>query len=152
MLIANEILAAGPESRIYKSLREKEGMCYYANSMLYRAKSVIFVQSGIGVKMNDFETAASIIKSELECAKKGFTDEEIKTAKQRIIRKLSLLPDNSVQMMDFYLSNHVSNDGSNLIQTIENIRETNNDECNGVLKNAWIDTLYFLSPEAENAN
>ena len=83
LMLANSILGGGPHSKLFNNVREKESICYYANSGLEKCKGLMMVNSGIDP--DQYDRALKLIRKELEDVKLGnFTDLEIEKAKRSI--------------------------------------------------------------------
>lgn len=143
-LIVNEILGGSANSKLFMNLREKESLCYYISSMLYRFKSIIMIQAGI--ENSKYKDAVEMIKKAIEDIKKyDFTKEELENAKINLINKYKVLEDYPSNIMDYYLGQAIIGDDEEITQVIEKIESI--DDVRGALDNSVIDTVYFLRGE-----
>jgi len=147
LLIANEIFAGSPDSRLFTKIREKESLCYYINSFIFRNKSILFLQSGI--QEDDFEKTVNIIKEEFQNIKEnGFSEKEMANSIIGLKKRYKSIMDYPTAIMDFYLNQTLNNESCN-IEDIYN-KFDNIDYTNNILKDSFIDTIYFLKGGENN--
>jgi len=146
LLCANEILGGGPDSRLFSVLREKESLCYYASSFVYRFKSIIMIESGLNA--TEYDKAVDIIKYQLEELKNGgIGEDELQKAKTGLVKRLRSIFDDGQAMLDFYLSQQLLTDGDLIDDATARINGLTAQDCTSALANARIDTIYFLANE-----
>lgn len=146
LLVANEIYGGGSESKLFNNIREKESLCYYVNSFVYRFKSILFVQSGIDVQ--NLDKAIVLIMQELKAAKSGkITLKELKQAKTALVKRMKGLLDHPAAVMDFYLGQKILDDSDSIEQVIEKIEAVSKQDCVNAFENIWVDMVYRLLPE-----
>lgn len=151
LLVYNEIVGAGPSSRLFAQVREKESLCYYVNSILYRYKSIIMVQSGI--EAAQFHKTADMIQTVIEELKQNLvTAEELRNAKSSLLKHYQSLYDNQTGMMDFYMNEYILNTGQTLQEFMESIEKITIEDIKNTAKTIYADTVYFLCPEGGNEN
>ncbi len=146
LLVANEILGGSASSRLFNSIREKNSMCYYINSRLYRYKGIISVQAGI-----EAENAQSVIEKITEelaaINKKGADKKELQNAKDSLTSSLKATEDYPARLMDLMLSLSIADEPfsiENLIRSIDAV-----DDIKGVFDNAFVDTVFLLKEGEE---
>lgn len=148
LLVFNEILGAGASSRLFAQVREKEGLCYYINSVLYRFKSIIVVQSGIDV--SEFKKVTQIIQEVIENLKTDTIEqEELEMAKKGLLKHYHSLSDYQTGIMDFYMNEYLLETKESLKDFIKNIEAVKAESINQIAKGLEQDTIYFLCPEGE---
>ncbi len=145
LLVLNEVFGGGPESKLFKTVREKESLCYYVNSFVYRFKSIIMVQSGINEK--DAEKAIDLIKSILDEIKQGeITVEEIEKSKKNLVKRLTGVYDSPQGIMDFYLTQKMLDENCGIDDAIRFISEVEQKEVLEAAKGLYVDTVYLGLP------
>lgn len=143
LIVANEILGGGASSYLFLNLREKENLCYYINSVVYRFKSIILIQSGID--KNNFSKSIDLIKKEIENIKKGdFSDKDFENAKKGLIKKYEVIEDYPSSTIDFYISQYMLNDKDNLDDVKNKIKNVTKENAAKAIKDLFLDTIYFL--------
>ncbi len=95
------ILGGGPDSKLFKTVREKNSMCYYISSVGQPLNSILTINAGINKK--DFKNAVNLIKKEVSDMKKGkFNNDDIIKAKVTYINSLKELEDNPESLLSLY--------------------------------------------------
>ena len=51
LLLANELLGGGPNSKLFKDVREKHSLAYYVTSNIVKHKSIMILDAGINFKI-----------------------------------------------------------------------------------------------------
>ena len=72
--IYSYILGGGPDSMLFKNVREKNSLCYSINASIYSISDLMIIKSGINAK--DVSKAIKIIKEQVKKIKKGNFDLE----------------------------------------------------------------------------
>ncbi len=146
LLVASEILGGGPNSKLFRTVREKESLAYYIGSMVYKYKSIMLIDAGID--FDKYEKTLEITRGQIDELKNGvFTDEDIEIAKKSIVTSLKSVTDSNYLISEFFLSQILSNDNSTIDETIESILNVNKEEIIEASNKINIDTIYFLRNE-----
>ena len=139
------ILGGGPDSKLFKNVREKNSLCYHISSTGNPLTSLLIVNAGINKK--DFKKALTIIKREVYNMKKGnFNNDDIIKAKITYINSLKELEDSPQSVLSLYTGMEYLN--SDDMDT--RFRKINNVTKNNVVKLAnkiHLDTIYLLEGE-----
>lgn len=95
------ILGGGPDSKLFKNVREKNSLCYYISSSALPLYSLLTISAGINKK--DFRKTLSLIKKEVHNMKRGkFSNDDIIKAKVTYINSLKELEDNPQSLLGLY--------------------------------------------------
>lgn len=95
------ILGGGPDSKLFKNVREKNSLCYYISSQPFPLYSMLTISAGINKK--SFRNTLSLIKKEIHNMKKGkFNNDDIIKAKVTYINSLKELEDNPNSVLGLY--------------------------------------------------
>ena len=141
------ILGGGPDSKLFKTVREKNSLCYHISSVGQPLNSILTINAGINTK--DFKKALSLIKREVYSMKKGrFSDEDIIKAKITYINSLKELEDSPQSLLGLYAGIEYLN--SDDINTRFN--KINDVTAMDVIKLAskiHLDTIYLLEGESD---
>lgn len=94
------MLGGGPHSRLFREVREKRSLAYYAQAVLDRHKNLLVVHVGLD------ETAATEVEAEtlrqIELLSAGdFTEEELRTAQVGLLSSIATLTDGIRSHMQF---------------------------------------------------
>lgn len=143
LILGNNILGGGANSKLFKTVREKESLAYYIYSKSYKFKSLMLIASGI--EFENYNKALEIIKKEIEEMKTGnFSDNDMEASKVSVITSIRSMIDSNYSLSEFYLSQSLTNDERNIEQLIEKIRSVKKDEIVKSFKKISLDTIYFL--------
>jgi predicted Zn-dependent peptidase len=144
LMVYNSILGGGLHSKLFQNVREKAGLAYYVFSRLDKFKGLMVISSGIEIDNRD--KAIEIIKKQLEDIKNGnITDYEYEASIKSMETGVKSLIDSQLQVVDFYLSQHIigKDDGPNDI--IEKVKQVTKKDVVDIAEKIKLDTLYFLT-------
>lgn len=140
-VIANCILGGGAGSVLFSDVREKQGLCYYIVSSLYRYKEYIVVESAI-----NYEEKDNVINSVKEALERfSPTSEEIARAKRYIVSSLKTTGDSQTRIMDFKIGQILAEDNRSLDEILKSINEI--DSLENTFKRLEINTVFSLESE-----
>lgn len=143
LLVFNEIFGGGASSRLFLNVREKESLCYYINSFLYRFKMILFLQAGIEDKKKD-----QTVKLIMECLKRLqenlAEEEELENAKASLIKLYQNNGDNQAAAMDFMVTQYLLGTNETIQDFIEQIKQVTLKEVQKAAKDLTLDTIYML--------
>ena len=107
LMMLNSIFGGCVSSKLFKNVREKLSLCYYAGSMIDKHKGVLLVSSG--VEFLKFDDALNEILAQLECIKNGDIDDgEFLSAKRSVITSLKSAFDRPGTLEEMYFDSTVS--------------------------------------------
>jgi len=107
LMMLNALYGGNVSSKLFKNVREKLSLCYYASSMIDKHKGVLLVTSG--VDFSKFDAASDEILFQLECIKNGdFDDGEFISAKRSVITSLKSALDRPGSLEELYFDSIVS--------------------------------------------
>ena len=143
LLIASDILGGGPNSKLFKNVREKESLAYYISSTIYKYKSIMLIDSGIN--FDDFDKTCEIINQQLEELKAGqFTEEDIAKSVKSIVTNTESIRDSIFLISEFFFSQILSQDRRTLEEVIEDFKKVSKEEIVEAANRLKIDTIYFM--------
>ena len=141
------ILGGGPDSKLFKTVREKNSLCYYISSISKPLNSILTVKAGINKK--DFKKTLSLIKKEVYSIKKGrFSDDDIIKAKITYINSLKELEDNQESLLSLYAGIEYLNSDT-LEERFKNINKVTKEDVIKLSKKIHLDTIYILEGEPD---
>ena len=139
------ILGGGPDSKLFKTVREKNSMCYYISSISQPLNSILLIKAGINKK--DFKKALSLIKKEVNNMKKGkFSNEDIIKAKITYINSLKELEDSSSNLLSLYAGIEYLKSDS-LEDRFTKINRVTKEDVVKLASKIHLDTIYMLEGE-----
>ena len=94
----------------------------------------------------DYEKTVNLVKEQVQKLKDGdITESEISNAKIAFINSLNSLNDEIGRISDFYFSQSISKNKSDLDQIKNMINKSTKEDIVEAVKNIELDTIYFLS-------
>lgn len=148
LLVASDILGGGPNSKLFRNVREKESLAYYISSSVLKYKSLMLIDGGI--EFANFDKTISIIKDELEELKNGiFSDEDIEISKKSIISSTRSIKDSIFLISEFFFSQSLSKDDRSLNEILDDINSVTRDEIIEASSSIALDTIYFMTNTKE---
>ncbi len=143
LLVANEILGGGPNSKLFKNVREKESLAYYVSSSVYKYKSLLLVDGGI--ESDKFDKTTDIVRQELDKVKMGdFTNEEIEIAIKSLKSSTESIRDSIFLISEFFFSQSMSQDSRTLEEILDDFEKVTKEEIVEAANKITIDTIYLM--------
>jgi len=141
------ILGGGPDSKLFKTVREENSMCYYISSSAQPLNSILTISAGIN--KNDFNKAVTLIKKEVANMKKGkFNDDDIIKAKITYINSLKELEDSPQSLLSLYAGiEYLNSDDIN--QRFVKINKVTKANVIKLASKIHLDTIYLLEGETD---
>ena len=136
------ILGGGPDSKLFKSVREKNSLCYTISSSGQPLNSILTISAGIDSK--NFTKTVSLIKKELKQMIKGnFSNDDIMKAKVTYLNSLKELEDNPQSILSMYVGMEYL-DSHDINQRINNINKVTKSDVVTLANKIHLDTIYLL--------
>jgi predicted Zn-dependent peptidase len=150
LLVANGVLGAYPSSKLFRVVREREGLCYYANSSLERTKGLVLAAAG--VEARHYERARALIEREIAALQAGeLTDEELTSARRSLVRGLETTADSATRTVTHLYGGIVNGRIEPVARLIEGIEAVRPGDVVDAARALRLDTVYFLRPPAAPA-
>jgi len=141
------ILGGGPDSKLFKNVREKNSLCYNIGCTYQIVNNLMIINAGINA--SDFKKCLNLIKKEINKMKKGdFTEEEIKAAKITYINSLKDIEDNQPSIIKIFESYEYLNFDllDDRCKSIENVTK---EDLIKFSSKIHLDTIYLLEGKNE---
>ena len=143
------ILGGGPDSKLFKNVREKNSLCYSVNCSYLPVFNTMIISAGIN--SSDFKKCLSLIKKELTNMSKGnFEEEDINAAKTTYINSLREIEDSQASIIRIFESHEYLNFDF-LDKRTEVLNVTKEDIIN-FSKKINLDTIYLLEGSQDEEN
>lgn len=147
LMVYNGILGGGIQSKLFQNVREKASLAYYSYSRLEKFKGLMVISSGIETGNKD--KALEIILKQMEDIKNGvISDVEMEAAVKGMETGIKSLSDSQVNMVDFYLSQTISQTQDHFTDIIEKVKMVTREEIIRAAQRIMLDTVYFLTVPA----
>lgn len=143
LLMASSILGRGPNSQLFKSIKEREALASYINSSILKYKSILLVNGGIG--LNNFEKTLDIIREEIEGLKAGeFTEKDRDLASQSLKSSIESIKDSIFLTSEYFFSQTLSGDRRSIGERVKEIEKVDREDIIEAANKICIDTIYFI--------
>ena len=108
MPIYSYILGGGPDSRLFKNVREKNSLCYSISAGYKPISNIMVISSGINA--SDYKKALKLIKEEVKKLSNGeFTKRDIDNAKITYLSAFTEVTDSIYSVLNNYISKEYLN-------------------------------------------
>ena len=142
-LCVDTILGGYPESRLFKEIREKQGLCYDVSSNFDFYKGVLIVSSGVSKLQKDY--ALEEIIKEVDRLKIDKVDlEELSYAKAYLVHQIKSSLDSQSYLTKRQYFRDIFNDQTPTEKRIENILNVSLEVICQVIDMIKLDTTYVL--------
>ena len=136
------ILGGGPDSKLFRNVREKNSLCYSISSSSSIVNHLFLIRAGIDAK--DFKKAVSLIKKEMKNMEKGnFTQEDIDAAITTYIHAFQEIEDSQDQIIGTCISHEYLNVDLPE-ERVEKIKEVTKSMIVDIAKKIHLDIIYLL--------
>lgn len=144
LLVASDILGGGPNSKLFKQVREENSLAYNIGSMVIKYKSILLIDGGI--ESENYDKTTKIIDEQIKKMKNGeFSDDDIEISKKAIKASTESIKDSVYLISEFFFSQKLSNDFRNLEEVLNDIDNVNKKDIIEASKHIALDTIYFMS-------
>jgi predicted Zn-dependent peptidase len=148
MLMYNGILGGYPHSKLFRNVREKESLAYYASSRLDGHKGICAIQSGI--EFQNYDKALEIITEQLASMSKGeLSDLEMNQTKAMIMGHLREIQDSAYEMIAYDFNGVLSGNLRTRDELMAQIAAITPEDVAEVGKHVRLETVYFLRNRKE---
>ena len=143
LLLAGDILGGGPNSKLFKNVREAESLAYYVSSTILKYKSIMIIDGGI--EFENYNKTIDIINKQIDSLKSGdFSDDDIGISKKAIKTSIESIKDSVFLISEFFFSQGVSKDLRSLEEILADFEIVTRDEIITAAKRIVMDTIYFM--------
>ena len=144
------ILGGGPNSKLFKTVREENSLCYGINATHKAIYNIIYIT--VGTNKNDVKKCLSLIKKELNKMGKGdFNDTDIEAAKTTYINSLRDIEDYQSGILKMYES-HEYFKYDNLDDRCKKIQEVTKKDIVDLNKKIYMDSIFVLEGDLNEEN
>jgi predicted Zn-dependent peptidase len=144
LMVYSGILGGGMHSKLFQNVREKAGLAYYLFAGLEKFKGLMIIGGGIDIKERDH--AKELIMKQLDEIQEGnITDYEFDATIKSLETGIQSLKDSQLQVVDFYLSQLISETHDTLESLLDKIQQVTKQNVIDISKKIQLDTIYFLT-------
>ncbi|RSK27093.1 insulinase family protein [Bacillus sp. HMF5848] len=142
--VFNGVFGGFSHSKLFRNVREKESLAYYAASRVESHKGLLMVMSGID--SSNYNKAVTIINEQLDAIKNGsFTDEEILQTKAVLRNQILETVDTARGIVEVLYHNELSLVDRPLNNWLKGVEAVSKDDIINAANLVQLDTIYFLT-------
>lgn len=144
------MLGGGPHSRLFREVREKRSLAYYASASADRYKGLLTVQ--VGLDESAAASAEAEVLRQLELLTSGgFEDDELETARAQLVNAVQGVDDSVAGRCQFVSEQWALGIDRDAAQLLECFRAADRDQVIGASQGIWPDLVYLLAPRGAGA-
>ena len=141
-IIYSYILGGGPDSLMFKNIREKHSLCYYISSSIYKVANTMIINSGI--KAKDAKKVISLVKKEVKKMAIGkFDDKYIDNGKEMFLNACDEMYDTPSDLLNSYINNEYLKYGL-IEERKKEIMKVTKKDIMRLASKIYLDTIYIL--------
>ncbi|MGI6049334.1 MAG: EF-P 5-aminopentanol modification-associated protein YfmF [Acetivibrionales bacterium] len=146
LVVYNAILGGSTHSKLFRNVREKESLAYYAQSVLEKYKGLMIIMSGI--EATDCIKAEDIMLAQVEEMKKGnISKDDMEASLKSLETGMKSIQDSQGAIVDFFFSQNLTQNDDDFDSLIQKFKSVKIDDVVKVAQNVELDTIYFLEPD-----
>ena len=148
LLLFNAAFGGYTGSRLFRTVREKLSLCYYASSALDKVKGLMLVSSGI--ENESFERARGEILRQFEDLRAGgLKQDELDRARRTVQNNLRAMQDSPLQLERFWQGQVLAGADASPDELIARLDAVDRGQVMAVGRRIDLDLTYFLKGVAE---
>lgn len=150
-MVFNSVFGGGSHSKLFKEIREKENLAYYAYSSFNLSRSQMLVDMGIDAVHQD--RAVELVKRELEkLIHEEVSGEELQKSKRSLINGLYQSEDSPYRIINRHLFSTLMRRDIPLSDQIELIHQVSTADIAGIAKQMELSVVLVLKGEEDEKN
>jgi predicted Zn-dependent peptidase len=146
LILLNSILGGEGQSRLFRHLREEEGLCYYVSSQLEPLSRLLFIVAGI--ESDAYRHAKMQVGEQLDRLKREEVEGgELEAARHLLKSRLLGLGEDREALYRFYLRGALTGNTRTPVQLWREIEKVGVADLLGIARGLALDTSYLLHGE-----
>lgn len=146
--VLNELLGGVPNGRLFRHIREQDGLCYACGSQIDARKGLLTVYAGTDPK--NLPAVEQTVMQEIATFARGeFTDEELQIARRALCSSLQEVHDTPASLLAWYPRQAMHARILSPQEVCAQINAVTREEIMQAAATLQPDTLYCLLPEEE---
>ena len=142
----NDLFGGSSSSRLFRNVREKLSLCYYASSLIDIRKGLLLVSSGI--QESNLDAARNEIFAQLQALRDGDLDEaDLDAAKAGVSSDLRSITDSQAALEGFFLSQAIAGTDCGPLEMAELVTEVTRDRVIAIAQSTVCDQIFLLKAE-----
>lgn len=142
LMLLNLVFGGDGQSRLFKSLREEEGLCYYVASQTEALSGLLFVEASI--EAGAYRQAKTIVEQQFDSLRQGYIDaSEVEMARRLLQARLLGLPEDREAYFRFQLRDALIG-GESIEDLWHRVEQVGVEDLVRVARSIAADTAYLL--------
>ncbi|MBX6377062.1 MAG: insulinase family protein [Clostridia bacterium] len=143
LAVYNGLLGGFAHSKLFRNVREKASLAYYARSGLDLGKGLLFISCGIDGA--NFPRALAIIRQQMEDMQHGrFSEEELETTRRMIVNQVRMSLDSPGALISQALEEMLAGVDRTAEERLRAVQAVTADDVVAVAERVRVDTVYLL--------
>ena len=143
LIFLTTVFGSGVSSKLFRNVREKLSLCYYASASVDRNKGIMLISSGIDSE--NYETTKAAILAELEACRAGdISDDEMEKARRYLMSSYSAAMDSPGSMESWYVGRAIEESSQALQEEASLLSGITREDVVKAAGKIQLDTVYFL--------
>ncbi|MBQ2677211.1 MAG: insulinase family protein [Clostridia bacterium] len=144
--VTADLFGGGPYSRLFKTVREEQSLCYYCAARINLKKRILMVDSGI-LEENK-EKAYNGILEQLSVLQQGkFDESELLASKMALMDSAKTVCDTPAELDGWYTAYALYDTAVTTDEFVEKINNVTKQDVIDIANSIKLDTVYFLGSE-----
>lgn len=139
----NSVFGSGVNSKLFKIVREKMHLCYYASCVPELSKGVAFISCGIDAK-NEEITKQAILEQLSATVRGDFSDDEISDCKRALVNAYTELSDSADGLCGWYLGRVMFGDFDTIDDVVDKLEKVTREDIVRAASKMQPDTIFML--------
>lgn len=146
LVYVNGLFGGFSHSRLFRRLREEEGLAYYAETSLDKSKGLLFLRAGI--PLDGLARAREVIERELESLRRGeITPDELSMTHHSLRARIRAMGDSPSRLIAAHLEGILNGRAVPPEEREASIEGMTGERVAQAARRVRLDTEYFLSSE-----
>ena len=143
MCLLSEIFGGSPTSKLFSTVREKNGLCYYCHAYYDNFKGIIFVNCGIDADKCD-EVKKAILEQLEEIRSGNVSEHEFKSAIAAIENSYTQITDSPYSIYSFGFDRSICNMSTSPEKFVDSIKKITMEDIKYAAKRVKLKAVYYL--------
>jgi predicted Zn-dependent peptidase len=144
LIFANGVLGGFPHSKLFRNVREREGLAYAAGSSTDNAKGLQFISAGIDPA--NYERAVKVIREQIDALKQGdISDEEMDKTRASLVNRVRSREDSPSSKVGWFHELNTFGRRMTVVEAVARYEGLSREDVVAAARRVTLDTIYFLT-------
>ena len=142
LVLFNALFGGDAHSRLFRFIREEDGLCYFIESQLEPICGLLFVTAGI--EKDDFSEVSHKIGAQLNKMRMGVGADELERVRSLLLKRLIALQDDREGLVRFYLHSSIADLELSRDELRQGLEAVRCEDISNVARKVELDTIFFI--------